>query len=70
MVYLCEPEREDPMTVNSTTDTRATVRAYHRGWTSRRFDEAHFTVSNGKIVRLRQIHDTAAIRGAGFGKNV
>jgi SnoaL-like domain len=26
----------------------------------------HFTVSAGKIVRLRQIHDTAAIRAAGF----
>jgi ketosteroid isomerase-like protein len=26
----------------------------------------HFTVSGGKITRLRQIHDTAAIRAAGF----
>jgi ketosteroid isomerase-like protein len=26
----------------------------------------HFTVSGGKIVRLRQIHDTAALRAAGF----
>jgi uncharacterized protein YndB with AHSA1/START domain len=25
----------------------------------------HFTVSDGKIVRLRQIHDTAALRAAG-----
>jgi hypothetical protein len=23
----------------------------------------HFTIANGKIVRLRQIHDTAALRG-------
>lgn len=27
----------------------------------------HFTVKNGRIVRLRQIHDTAAIRAAGTG---
>jgi hypothetical protein len=26
----------------------------------------HFTVSGGKIVRLRQIHDTAAVRAAGL----
>lgn len=26
----------------------------------------HFTVTGGKITRLRQIHDTAAIRAAGF----
>jgi ketosteroid isomerase-like protein len=26
----------------------------------------HFTVSDGKIMRLRQIHDTAAVRAAGF----
>lgn len=25
-----------------------------------------FTVANGRIVRLRQIHDTAALRAAGF----
>lgn len=29
----------------------------------------HFTTSNGKIVRLRQIHDTAPIRAAGLGQN-
>lgn len=27
----------------------------------------HFTVADGKIVRLRQIHDTAALRAAGIG---
>lgn len=27
----------------------------------------HFTVGNGRIVRLRQIHDTAPIRAAGLG---
>ena len=27
----------------------------------------HFTLSNGRIVRLRQIHDTVAIRAAGLG---
>lgn len=27
----------------------------------------HFTVREGRIVRLRQIHDTAALRAAGFG---
>jgi ketosteroid isomerase-like protein len=27
----------------------------------------HFTVHDGKIVRLRQIHDTAALRAAGYG---
>jgi len=26
----------------------------------------HFTVAAGKIVRLRQIHDTAGLRAAGF----
>ncbi len=26
----------------------------------------HFTVAGGKIVRLRQIHDTAALRAAGI----
>jgi ketosteroid isomerase-like protein len=26
----------------------------------------HFTVSDGKITRLRQIHDTAVLRAAGF----
>lgn len=26
----------------------------------------HFTVADGKIVRLRQIHDTAALRVAGL----
>ena len=28
----------------------------------------HFTVHAGKIIRLRQIHDTAAIRAAGFAQ--
>jgi hypothetical protein len=27
----------------------------------------HFTVADGKIVRLRQIHDTAPVRAAGLG---
>ncbi len=26
----------------------------------------HFTVENGKITRIRQVHDTAALRAAGF----
>ncbi|MGH3274549.1 MAG: nuclear transport factor 2 family protein [Streptosporangiaceae bacterium] len=26
----------------------------------------HFTVADGKITRIRQIHDTAALRAAGF----
>ncbi|HEX2047964.1 MAG TPA: nuclear transport factor 2 family protein [Acidimicrobiales bacterium] len=26
----------------------------------------HFTVARGKIVRIRQVHDTAALRAAGF----
>jgi ketosteroid isomerase-like protein len=29
----------------------------------------HFTVRGGKIVRLRQIHDTAPIRAAGFARS-
>lgn len=29
----------------------------------------HFTVVNGKIARIRQIHDTAALRAAGFVKS-
>jgi ketosteroid isomerase-like protein len=28
----------------------------------------HFTVAAGKITRLRQIHDTAAVRAAGLGQ--
>lgn len=28
----------------------------------------HFTVSAGRIVRIRQIHDTAALRAAGFAR--
>ena len=27
----------------------------------------HFTVADGKIVRIRQIHDTAPVRAAGLG---
>lgn len=27
----------------------------------------HFTVANGRITRIRQVHDTAALRAAGFG---
>ena len=26
----------------------------------------HFTVRDGKIARIRQVHDTAALRTAGF----
>jgi hypothetical protein len=26
----------------------------------------HFTVNDGRIVRLRQVHDTAHLRAAGF----
>jgi ketosteroid isomerase-like protein len=26
----------------------------------------HFTVADGRIVRVRQVHDTAALRAAGF----
>jgi len=29
----------------------------------------HFTVQGGKIARLRQIHDTAPVRAAGFGRD-
>lgn len=28
----------------------------------------HFTVENGRVVRLRQIHDTAPVRAAGLGR--
>lgn len=28
----------------------------------------HFTVRDGRIMRIRQIHDTAAIRAAGMGE--
>ena len=27
----------------------------------------HFTVGDGRIIRIRQIHDTAAVRAAGLG---
>ena len=30
----------------------------------------HFTISNGQITRIRQIHDTAALRAAGMGQRV
>jgi hypothetical protein len=122
--------------MGTTDDTFSVVRAYHRTWTSRNFEEAvrllapnlevevpinhypttesfakalvgfggmvksvdllaefadgneamllydmdvdrlgkiriaeHFAVANGKITRIRQIHDTAALRAAGFAKN-
>ncbi len=122
------------MDTGRTAETLATVRQYHQGWTTRRFDAAiallapdlevevpmnayptadafaralvgfgglvervvllaeladgdeamllydmdvdqlgqlrvaeHFTVADGKIVRLRQIHDTAPVRAAGLG---
>jgi hypothetical protein len=29
----------------------------------------HFTVHGGKIARLRQIHDTAPVRAAGFARD-
>jgi hypothetical protein len=28
----------------------------------------HFTIGDGQITRIRQIHDTAALRAAGFGE--
>jgi hypothetical protein len=28
----------------------------------------HFTVADGKIIRIRQVHDTAAVRAAGLGR--
>jgi hypothetical protein len=28
----------------------------------------HFTVAGGRVQRVRQIHDTAALRAAGFGQ--
>jgi ketosteroid isomerase-like protein len=119
--------------VSATDDTRAIVKAYYRGWTTKNFSEAtrllgpalkvevpineypttasfaqavtafggmttsvellaefaegeeamllydmdveglgvmrvaeHFTVADGRITRIRQIHDTAALRAAGF----
>lgn len=121
------------LTRDAAEDALSTVRAYHRGWTSKQFDESiarlapdlrvevpiseyptresfaralvtfgatvghvallaefargdeamllydmevaglgtlrvaeHFTVVDGKITRIRQIHDTAAVRAAGF----
>ena len=29
----------------------------------------HFTVAEGQITRIRQIHDTAALRAAGFAQS-
>lgn len=124
------------MSTKGAADTRSIVDAYHRGWTSRRFEESirllapglrvevpindyptresfaqalvgfgamvdrvellaefahgdeamllydmdvqglgrmrvaeHFTVKAGKIARLRQIHDTAAVRAAGLARD-
>jgi hypothetical protein len=118
----------------NTSNTLAIVRAYHRGWTTKSFDEAiqllasnlavevpmndypdaasfaqalvgfgrmvrgvtllselasddqamilydmdvvglgslrvaeHFTIAAGRITRIRHVHDTAALRAAGFG---
>ncbi|MGH2869941.1 MAG: hypothetical protein ACRDNK_20530 [Solirubrobacteraceae bacterium] len=28
----------------------------------------HFTIADGKIIRLRQIHDTAPVRAAGLAR--
>ncbi len=117
-------------------DTLSVVRAYYRGWTSKKFDEAirllapdlevevplndypttesfakavvgfggmtrnvellaefakgneamllydvdvdglgmmriaeHFTVAGGRITRIRQVHDTVALRAAGFERS-
>lgn len=122
--------------MEKTNTTLSVIRAYHRGWTSKHFEEAarllapnlkvevpindyptkasfanavaqfgglvkkvallaefaqgneamllydidvdglgtmriaeHFTVTEGVITRIRQIHDTAALRAAGFVKN-
>jgi hypothetical protein len=121
--------------MGTTDDTLSVVRAYHRAWTSKNFDEAvrllapdlkvevpindypttesfaealvgfgglvtglellselgegneamlydmnveglgtirlaeHFTVAEGRITRIRQIHDTAALRAAGFAQS-
>ena len=122
--------------MGTTDDTLSVVRAYHRAWTSKNFDEAvrllapdlkvevpineyptiesfaealvgfgglvtglellselgegneamllydmnvegfgtirlaeHFTVAEGRITRIRQIHDTAALRPAGFAQS-
>ncbi|UJR84654.1 nuclear transport factor 2 family protein [Sandaracinus amylolyticus] len=119
--------------MNAPDDTLAIARAYHRGWSTKRFDDAvrllardlivevpinaypdaesfakalvafggmttrvellaelagddqamllydmevvglgrlrvaeHFTIRGGTITRIRQIHDTAALRAAGF----
>jgi hypothetical protein len=121
--------------MGTTDDALSVVRAYHRGWTTKSFDQAtrllapdlkievpindyptteswaralagfgamvkhvellaelangdeamllydmdverlgtmrvaeHFTVAGGRIVRIRQIHDTAAVRAAGFAQ--
>ena len=123
------------MTTDTAGDALSTVRAYHRGWTNKQFDESiarlasdlrvevpineyptrgsfaralvafgatvrhvallaefargneamllydmdvaglgtlrvaeYFTVVDGKIVRIRQIHDTGALRAAGFAQ--
>jgi ketosteroid isomerase-like protein len=120
--------------MNTKSETRSIVQAYHRGWTTKQFEAAtgllapdlrvevpineyptlesfaqalagfgamvkhvdllaefaegdeamllydmdverlgamrvaeHFTVKEGRITRIRQIHDTVAIRAAGFG---
>jgi hypothetical protein len=29
----------------------------------------HFTLAEGRIMRIRQIHDTAALRSAGFAQS-
>jgi len=29
----------------------------------------HFTVADGRITRIRQVHDTAALRAAGFDRS-
>jgi hypothetical protein len=29
----------------------------------------HFTVANGRITRIRQVHDTAALRTTGFARS-
>lgn len=55
----------------SPAHAKEVARRYLDAWSSGRFPDAlriveHFTIREGRIVRLRQVHDTAAIRAAGL----
>ena len=52
----------------STTEWRAIAKALRAGPIGTLRVAEHFTVGHGKITRIRQVHDTAAVRAAGLAR--